>query len=221
MTLPWELEYKQWINSSLEQSNGVYFVKWWGHGQQFGTTWISLACQGYLSIMGASTSNEQAFSVGGLIITKLRNQLCGNLVEALQVTKVTLRQELIVQEPALPVQLEEKLDQDDAEESGNMFGINTGGEQEIYVRGKKPGPKPEPKPGAAWPNLRALGPAWAQTSLSVLMLMPRNFCQLSSPSFLKLDPLVITQMSQRGLRQRIGNVEQQSGDARQPSRDAR
>ncbi|KAF5343782.1 hypothetical protein D9757_014802 [Collybiopsis confluens] len=64
------------------------------HGKRFGTTWISLAWD-YLSIMGASTSSERAFSGGGLIITKLRNQLRGNLVEALQVTKVTLQQELI------------------------------------------------------------------------------------------------------------------------------
>ncbi|KAF5347135.1 hypothetical protein D9757_015067 [Collybiopsis confluens] len=118
MTPPWELEYEQWINSPLEQSNGLDLVKWWGwHGQQFGTTWKSLA-RDYLSIMGASTSSEQAFSRGGLIITKLRNQLRGNLVEALQVTKVTLRQELIVCKPTPSVQLEEKLDQDDAEESG-------------------------------------------------------------------------------------------------------
>ncbi|KAF5360238.1 hypothetical protein D9757_012884 [Collybiopsis confluens] len=124
-----QLSFRAELTGWILSSGGEYW-----HGQQFGTTWISLA-RDYLSIMGASTSSEQAFSGGGLIITKLRNQLRGNLVEALQVTKVTLRQELIVRKPAPSVQLEEKLDQDDAEESGNMFGINTG-EQEIYVRGR-------------------------------------------------------------------------------------
>ncbi|KAF5378720.1 hypothetical protein D9757_010752 [Collybiopsis confluens] len=60
------------FGSGLNREPWSWNIIMYCHGQQFGNTWISLA-RDYLSIMGASTSSERAFSRGGLIITKLRN----------------------------------------------------------------------------------------------------------------------------------------------------
>jgi hAT family C-terminal dimerisation region len=45
--------------------------------------WTSLA-HDYLSIMSSSVSSERAFSQGGITITKQRNRLKEDIVEALQ-----------------------------------------------------------------------------------------------------------------------------------------
>ncbi|KIJ35874.1 hypothetical protein M422DRAFT_103474, partial [Sphaerobolus stellatus SS14] len=48
--------------------------------------WASLALD-YLPIMASSVSSERAFSAAGITITKRRNRLKGDIVEALQVVK--------------------------------------------------------------------------------------------------------------------------------------
>lgn len=63
--------------------------------------WTAMA-QNYLSIMASSVSSECAFSQGGLTITKHRNRLHGNVVEALQIIKCSLRSDLIFREDVLP-----------------------------------------------------------------------------------------------------------------------
>ncbi|KIK33711.1 hypothetical protein CY34DRAFT_32916, partial [Suillus luteus UH-Slu-Lm8-n1] len=55
------------------------------NGQRY-PVWASLA-RDYLSIMAASVSSEQAFSQGGITISKRRNRLKGDIVEALQCVK--------------------------------------------------------------------------------------------------------------------------------------
>ncbi|KZV84443.1 hypothetical protein EXIGLDRAFT_569214, partial [Exidia glandulosa HHB12029] len=49
-------------------------------------TWASFGAD-YLAIMSSSVSAERAFSSAGLTITKRRNRLKGDIVEALQVIK--------------------------------------------------------------------------------------------------------------------------------------
>lgn len=56
-----------------------------------------LAC-GYLSIMAASISSEQAFSQRGITITKCHSCLKGDVVEALQCIKCTIRHDLLFHE---------------------------------------------------------------------------------------------------------------------------
>jgi hypothetical protein len=50
--------------------------------------------------MSSSVSSERAFSQGGLTITKTRNRLKGDIVEALQCIKCAIRHDLLFQEPA-------------------------------------------------------------------------------------------------------------------------
>jgi hAT family C-terminal dimerisation region len=60
--------------------------------------WTSLA-RDYLSIMASSVSSERAFSQGGITITKRRSRLKGDIVEALQCVKCSLRNDLLFREP--------------------------------------------------------------------------------------------------------------------------
>ena len=55
--------------------------------------WASLA-KDYLSIMVSLVSSERAFSSAGITISKHRNQLKGDIVEALQFIKCLLQKEL-------------------------------------------------------------------------------------------------------------------------------
>ena len=50
--------------------------------------------------MSSSVSSERAFSQGGLTITKSRNRLKGDIVEALQCIKCAIRHDLLFREPA-------------------------------------------------------------------------------------------------------------------------
>jgi hypothetical protein len=50
--------------------------------------------------MSSSVSSERAFSQGGLTITKSRNRLKGDVVEALQCIKCAIRHDLLFHEPA-------------------------------------------------------------------------------------------------------------------------
>jgi hypothetical protein len=49
--------------------------------------------------MASSVSSERAFSQGGITISKRRSRLRGDIVEALQVYKCSLRNDLIFREP--------------------------------------------------------------------------------------------------------------------------
>ena len=68
--------------------------------------WAFLA-KDYLSIMGSSVSSERAFSSAGITISKRRNRLKGDVVEALQFIKCLLQKELIYCEPQPSSILEE------------------------------------------------------------------------------------------------------------------
>jgi hypothetical protein len=68
--------------------------------------------------MGSSVSSERAFSAAGQTITKRRNRLKGDIVEALQTLKSAYRQDLLVHEPepssALELQLEEEEEREES-----------------------------------------------------------------------------------------------------------
>lgn len=49
--------------------------------------------------MGSSVSSERAFSSAGITISKRRNRLKGDIVEALQFIKCLLQKDLIYREP--------------------------------------------------------------------------------------------------------------------------
>jgi len=58
--------------------------------------------------MASSVSSERAFSQGGITISKRRNRLRGDIVEAIQGVKCLIRRDLIFREP--PPLAEDKLD---------------------------------------------------------------------------------------------------------------
>jgi hypothetical protein len=60
--------------------------------------------------MGSSVSSERAFSSAGITITKRRNRLKGDIVEALQFVKCLLRKNLIFREPLPTSALEHELE---------------------------------------------------------------------------------------------------------------
>jgi hypothetical protein len=79
--------------------------------------WASLA-RDYLSIMASSVSSERAFSQGGITISKHCSRLKGDIVEALQCVRCTIRHDLLFCEMELSSIGEDKLDvPDDFEES--------------------------------------------------------------------------------------------------------
>jgi hypothetical protein len=69
--------------------------------------WASLT-RDYLAIMSSSVSSERAFSSAGITISKRRNCLKPDIVEALQVLKCTMKRELLFR----------RFDRDDAAEDG-------------------------------------------------------------------------------------------------------
>ncbi len=60
--------------------------------------------------MASSVSSERAFSSAGITISKLRNRLKGDIVEALQFLKCLVRKDLVFRERAPSLVLENELE---------------------------------------------------------------------------------------------------------------
>ena len=73
-------------------------------------------------MMASSVSSEHAFSQGGLTITKRRSRLKGDIVEALQCVKCSIRQDLLCWEPG-PSSITEVAEEGD-NDSGNEDGAD-------------------------------------------------------------------------------------------------
>lgn len=69
--------------------------------------WASLA-RDHLAIMASSVSSERAFSAAGITISKRRNRLRHDIVEALQFLKTMIRKDLLFREkdPSSTVELD-------------------------------------------------------------------------------------------------------------------
>ena len=63
------------------------------HGTQY-PTWRSIA-RDYLAVMASSVASEWAFSSAGITISKRRNRLDADIVEALQCIKSLIQQDLM------------------------------------------------------------------------------------------------------------------------------
>jgi 3'-phosphoadenosine 5'-phosphosulfate sulfotransferase len=72
--------------------------------------------------MASSVSSERAFSQGGITVSKLRNRLKGDLVEALQCIKCAIRHDLLFKEVAPSSKLEAEVELDSAGEDENGEG---------------------------------------------------------------------------------------------------
>ena len=84
------------------------------NAQQY-PVWASLACD-YLSIMATSVSSERAFSAAALTITKRRNRLKADIVEAIQVLRMLYNRDLMFHEPPASSALELALEVPEDEE---------------------------------------------------------------------------------------------------------
>ena len=76
--------------------------------------------------MASSVSSERAFSSAGITISKRRNRLKGDIVEALQILKCLFHHDLIFQEVLRSSTIEKELDGDEIVDvdmdSGEAFG---------------------------------------------------------------------------------------------------
>lgn len=82
--------------------------------------------------MASSVSSESAFSAAGITISKCRNRLEGDIVEALQCLKSFIHQDLIFREVVIATQEEEDLDaadQDPANHEANTSEVVRDGEE--------------------------------------------------------------------------------------------
>ena len=72
-------------------------------------TWASLP-QDYLAIMASSVSSERAFSAAGITISKRRNRLQGDIVEAIEINKSLKHHDLLFREVLNMEQVERDLE---------------------------------------------------------------------------------------------------------------
>ena len=102
-------------------------------------TWYSLALD-YLAIMASSVSSERAFSSAGVTITKRRNRLGAEVVEALQGLKISIRNDLLVRAQPLTLQEEEEYFSDDAKTvgSGAIVELDLDDDKEVGLRPEHP-----------------------------------------------------------------------------------
>lgn len=93
---------------------------------RFHAAWGSLALD-YLAIQASSVSAERAFSAGGITISKRRNRLGGDIVEALQFMKSALRGETLFRDiPSStnePTLVADESDNDDSAALEEGFGV--------------------------------------------------------------------------------------------------
>ncbi|RXW23821.1 hypothetical protein EST38_g1987 [Candolleomyces aberdarensis] len=95
---PWLKEYKKYVDGDDEREEGQSMVERWASNSRCLPTWASLA-RDYLPIMVSSVSSERAFSAAGITISKRRNRLKADIVEALQVLKYLLQKDLVYRTP--------------------------------------------------------------------------------------------------------------------------
>lgn len=90
---------------------GISIIQWWGINSPRYPVWASLACD-FLSVMATSVSSKRAFSSAGITISKRRNHLKPDIVEALQCLKCMIKQGLLFHEdPSIVTEGDGDLDQ--------------------------------------------------------------------------------------------------------------
>ncbi|KLO04286.1 cytochrome P450 [Schizopora paradoxa] len=105
---PWLADFRKYLDAKFDMHEDQSIVEWWGlHADDY-PVWASLA-RDYLAIMASSVSSERAFSSAGITISKRRNRLNFDIVEALQSLKSAISSKVLAR-PAEPSKsLEEEL----------------------------------------------------------------------------------------------------------------
>ncbi|KAJ6589546.1 ribonuclease H-like domain-containing protein, partial [Mycena capillaripes] len=120
---PWLDEYQGYLAAREAVPEGMSTITWWGRNYHRYPVWGFLA-RDYLAIMASSVSSERAFSSAGITISKRRNRLKGDIVEALQVLKCLIRRDLLFRVPEALVDDEDDMEVEpdadsDAEKDGS------------------------------------------------------------------------------------------------------
>lgn len=138
---PWLMEFEKYLrmpDGMMSITKETDLIHWWGvsafsfvkiikcsssntiykaNGHMY-PVWASLA-QDYLAIMASSVSSERAFSSAGMTITKRCNRLTHDIVEALQILKAAIREDLLFrpgsQEPSKALELALLVEQGEAQ----------------------------------------------------------------------------------------------------------
>lgn len=79
--------------------------------------------------MATSVSSERAFSAAGLTISKRRNRLKGDIVEALQCLKCLYRNDLLFRELETTTMAREE--EEEEEEESDVVGLDSGSDSDI------------------------------------------------------------------------------------------
>ncbi|KIL57469.1 hypothetical protein M378DRAFT_1028731, partial [Amanita muscaria Koide BX008] len=109
----WEGAFNLYLKTPDILPEGMTVVTWWGiNASRYHSVWASLA-RDYLAIMASSVSSERAFSSAGITISKRRNRLKGDIVEALQCLKCMYSNDLIFRKVTTLEVEEDELDADD------------------------------------------------------------------------------------------------------------
>jgi hypothetical protein len=87
---PWLHDFRAYLNSK-DRLGEMSIVQWWGINSLRYPVWASLARHDFLSVMAISVSSERAFLSAGITISKRRNRLKPDIVEALQCLKCMIR----------------------------------------------------------------------------------------------------------------------------------
>ncbi|KAJ7627444.1 ribonuclease H-like domain-containing protein [Roridomyces roridus] len=95
---PWLDEFNEYLQGREFVAQGVSAIEWWGRNYERYPVWGSLA-RDYLAIMSSSVSSERAFSSAGITISKRRNRLKADVVEALQCLKCFIVRNLLFRDP--------------------------------------------------------------------------------------------------------------------------
>ena len=119
---PWLQEFHGYLNSKDQLTANMSIVQWWGLNAARYPVWGSLA-QDYLAIMATSVSSERAFSSSAITISKRRNQLNSDIVEALQCLKCFIRRDLLFREVLDPSVLLELADDESQENDRQKAAI--------------------------------------------------------------------------------------------------
>ncbi|KAJ7627174.1 ribonuclease H-like domain-containing protein [Roridomyces roridus] len=97
---PWLDEFNEYLQGREFVAQGVSAIEWWGRNYERYPVWGSLA-RDYLAIMSSSVSSERAFSSAGITISKRRNRLKADVVEALQCLKCFIVRNLLFRDPVV------------------------------------------------------------------------------------------------------------------------
>jgi hypothetical protein len=137
----WLAEYERYMNTNDIIPPGMSVVAWWGvrflicysspianlQFNQLNAPRYPIAAslaRDYLAIMASSVSSERAFSSAGITLSKRRNRLKGDIVEALQCLKCMYRNDLIFREVVVAMEEEAELEDVDLELAVDADTVN-------------------------------------------------------------------------------------------------